>query len=50
MKGSGCEDIHAAMCKEHIVLDRDVIVSSAEIEDIIADLACNKDPVLDGLI
>ena len=46
---SGCGDIHAAMCKEHIVFDRDMIVSSAEIEAIIADLACNKSPGLDGL-
>ena len=44
VKGSGCGDIHAAMCMEHIVFDRDMIVSSTEIEDIIVDLACNKSP------
>ena len=49
MNESGCGDIHAAMCKEHIVFDRDMIVSSAEIEAIIADLACNTSPGLDGL-
>ena len=37
------------MCNEHSVFDRDIMVSSAEIEDIIADLACNKYPGLDGL-
>ena len=25
VKGSSCEDIHAAMCMEHIVFDRDMI-------------------------
>ena len=49
VKGSSCEDIHAAMCMEHIVFDRDMIVSSSEIEDIIADMSCNKSPGLDGL-
>ncbi len=33
----------------HIVFDRDMIVSSSEIEDIIADMSCNKSPGLDGL-
>ena len=37
------------MCMEHIVFDRDMIVSSTEIEDIIVDLACNKSSGLDGL-
>ena len=49
VKGSGCGHIHAAMCMEHIVFDRDMIVSSTEIEDIIVDLACHKSPGLDGL-
>ena len=49
VKGSSCEDIHAAMCMEHIVFDRDMIVSSSEIVDIIADMSCNKSPGLDGL-
>ena len=49
VKGSGCGDIYAAMCMEHIVFDRDMIVSSTEIEDIIVDLVCNKSPGLDGL-
>ena len=49
VKGSGCGDIHAAMCMEHIVFDRDMIVSSTEIENIIVDLACNKSPGLNGL-
>ena len=49
VKGSSCEDIHAAMCMELIVFDRDMIVSSSEIEDIIADMSCNKSPGLDGL-
>ena len=48
VKGSDCGDIHAAMCMEHIVFDRDMVVSSTEIEDIIVDLACNKYPGLDG--
>ena len=46
-KGSGCGDSHAAVYS--INFDRDMIVSSAEIEDIIADLTCNKYPGLDGL-
>ena len=29
VKGSSCEDIHAAMCMEHIVFDRDMIVSGS---------------------
>ena len=33
----------------YIVFDRDMIVSSSEIEDIIADMSCNKSPGLDGL-
>ena len=28
VKGSSCGDIHAAMCMEHIVFDRDMIISS----------------------
>ena len=42
VKGSGCRYIHAAICMEHIVFDRDMIVSSTEIEDIIVYLVFNR--------
>ena len=42
----GLESSHR---QEHIVFDRDMGVSSAEFEVIIADLACNKYPGLDSL-
>ena len=49
VKGRGCGDIHVAEISIRIVFDRDMIVSSNEIEDIIVDISCNKSPGLDGL-
>ena len=50
VKGSSCGDIHVAEISIHIVFDRDMIVSSNEIKDIIVDISCNKYPGQDGLL
>ena len=44
-----CKDLHADLCSNHSLFDKNMVVTSNEMEDIIKDLSYNKSPGLDGI-